>query len=229
MKLLNPLIVFEIEVMHPIIGVITIAQLQIAVKTPKELFKLVPHVVDLKLLNKEQRIIIIKQFMKILIGVLISDIDFENINSKIFVMLKFWISCGRFGSIPIDSKSFSVSCGIFCFILSISRLLYCSFKISCVLFSVSIPKQTRGRKFKNVKKNKKTANFFIKPFIFSSDFLNFKFVFYFKYISFSKVLIKLSNIGRLNKTIAIFPASSTLLEIEENPESLHVSDAIWVI
>ena len=175
MKLLNPLIVFEIEVMHPIIGVITIAQLQIAVKTPKELFKLVPHVVDLKLLNKEQRIIIIKQFMKISIGVLIKVIDFENINSKIFVMLKFLISCGLFGSIPIDSKSFCVSCGMFCFILSISRLLYCSSKIFCVLFSISIAEQEMGIKFKNIKKKKKTANFFIKPFIFSSDFLNFKF------------------------------------------------------
>lgn len=87
--MLNPLIVFEIDVIHVIIGVITIAQLQIAVKTPRDPFKLVPHVVDLKLLNKEQRIIITKQFIKILMGVLINIKDFENINSKIFVILKF--------------------------------------------------------------------------------------------------------------------------------------------
>lgn len=136
------------------------------------------------------------------------------------------MSCGRFGFIPIDSKSFSVSGGMFCFILSISNLLYCSSKISFVLFSISIANEFIGIKFNNVKKKKKSANFFTKPFICSSEFLNFKFVFYLRYISFSKVLIKLSNIGRLNKTIAIFPASSTLLEIEENPESLHVSDAI---
>ncbi len=42
------------------------------------------------------------------------------------------------------------------------------------------------------------------------------------------VLIKLSSIGSVSKTIAILPASSTLLAIELNPQSLHVSEAICV-
>ncbi len=42
------------------------------------------------------------------------------------------------------------------------------------------------------------------------------------------VLIKLSSIGNVSKTIAILPASSTLLAIELKPRSLHILKAICV-
>ena len=119
MKLLNPLIVFEIDDMQFIIGVIIL----------RELFKFAPHVVVLKLLNKEQRIIIIKQLMKIERGVFIIFVALEKIKLKILVILKVCISSGFLEFIPISSRSFFTSSGIFSSILSKFKFLYCSSRI----------------------------------------------------------------------------------------------------
>ncbi len=120
----------EMLVTQSIIGAAIIPHEQIAVKIPNELFKSDPKLYDLKLLNKAKSKIIMRQLMKSLIGDLSKFVDFKNMYSNIFVILKFWISSGFFKSTPISSKSFLVSLGTASSIWSISIFSYCSFNRS---------------------------------------------------------------------------------------------------